>query len=134
MATRVQHKRKTSASGAPVAADILEGEIVLNMIDKTAHSKTVAGTVFQIGGTRVIETRAVTSGNAIANLSKAPLDPTKVIIVLSNGSTWYSTNLDASGAFTLSGATFQVMAWSVVQSGIDLFNNGFTVVTAIYDA
>ncbi len=49
MSTRVQHKRKTSASGAPLATDILEGEIVLNLVDKTAFSKDAAGTVFQIG-------------------------------------------------------------------------------------
>jgi hypothetical protein len=83
---------------------------------------------------QVFDVLAVSAGSLLGGLTKAPLDPKKVLILLGNGSKFYSTNLDASGSFTLSGATFQTVTWSVSSSGVDLSAAGFVVVIAIYDA
>lgn len=83
---------------------------------------------------QVFDVLAVSAGSVIANLSKSPLDPKKVLILLGSGSKYYATNLDVTGGFTLSGATFQVVTWNISNSGVDLSAAGFTVVIAIYDA
>jgi hypothetical protein len=83
---------------------------------------------------QVFDVLAVSTGSVVAALSKVPLDPKKVLIFLGNGNVFYSTNLDASGAFTLSGTGNKTVTWSVSSSGIDLSAAGFTVVVAHYEA
>ena len=48
MPTRVQHKRRTTAGQAPAAADVLQGEIVLNIADGRAWTKNASNQLVEI--------------------------------------------------------------------------------------
>ena len=50
MATRIIHKKSSTASSVPVAGDLEPGELALNLADQKIYSKTTGGTIIELGG------------------------------------------------------------------------------------
>jgi hypothetical protein len=50
MANTIQIKRSSTAGAIPEAADLAQGELAANLVDRKLYSKNADGVVFQLGG------------------------------------------------------------------------------------
>jgi len=66
MTSTIITKNSSTASAVPLAADLTQGELAVNVTDKKLYTKNASGTVVQIGGTGDVVGPASATANGIA--------------------------------------------------------------------
>jgi hypothetical protein len=113
MATLIT-KNSSTASAAPLAADLTQGELAVNVTDKKLYTKNASGTVVQIGGevtltgTETLTNKTLTSPTLTAPVLGTPASGTVTNLtgtasININGTV--GTTTAAAGAFTTLSAT-----------------------------
>ncbi len=107
MATKIIHKKSSSASSVPVAGDLEPGELAINLADKKLYSKTVGGTVIELGNNPMSGAAIKSAYEGETNAYTDALN-TKLGNIETLADVTDTTNVTAAGAAMLGGAGMTV--------------------------
>ena len=103
MATTIITK---NGSGAPVAGDLVQGELAVDLTNKTLYSKDSSGNVFKVGDTGGGSSGTFTDLVATDSFTSPGIDDnaTSTQITVTDTDVDFSGNIDVTGTATLAGA------------------------------